>query len=525
VSTGRRTLSAGTVGDVGRRAIPGETDLATTHPELAAQLVDQSLATQLTAGSGRKVEWRCDQGHEWDAAVSPRTDSRLTGCPYCSGRRAIPGETDLATAHPDLAAQLVDQTLATQLAAGSNRKVNWFGACGHEWPATVHSRVSGRGCPYCSGRLVLVGFNDLGTTHPAIAAELVDQAQALAVSAGSHSLVTWRSSGCGHIWESPVKERIRRPACPYCSGRRCLAGFNDLATTHPDLAEQLVDKGIATRITYGSRTPVDWRYPCGHVSTTTANNRSRGRDCPVCSGKQVLVGFNDLATTHPDLAAELVDGSLGHQLTFGSKRLVRWRCNLGHEWTAKPNDRSSQDQGCPYCSNRRVLVGFNDLVTTHPKLAAELVDPSLAISLTFGSGRKVRWRGQCGHEWSASVVSRVSGRGCPECSIGGFSSVSPGWVYLLATPGRAVYKFGISNFLDDRLDLHARQGFTEVVETIYFDVGADAAEVERRIKAHVKAQGWQPPMTAESMPYGGATETLSVHDVGEGFTLTAFLAD
>jgi hypothetical protein len=32
-------------------------------------------------------------------------------------------------------------------------------------------------------------------------------------------------------------------------------------------------------------------------------------------------------------------------------------------------------------------------------------------------------------------------------------------------------------------------------------------------------------MTVKSMPYGGATETLSVHDVGEGFTLSMFLAD
>ncbi len=130
-----------------------------------------------------------------------------------------------------------------------------------------------------------------------------------------------------------------------------------------------------------------------------------------------------------------------------------------------------------------------------------------------------------GHSWTAEVNSRTSGRGCPECASTGFNPESPGWIYLLAMPGGMVLKFGITNVLDDRLVNHARQGFSEVLETIYFDVGADAAEVERRIKAHVKAQGWQPPMSAESMPYGGATETLSVHDVGEGFSLSGFLAD
>ena len=142
------------------------------------------------------------------------------------------------------------------------------------------------------------------------------------------------------------------------------------------------------------------------------------------------------------------------------------------------------------------------------------------------SGRRVRWRCAEGHQWTVSPANRTSkgGTGCPECAAGGFSQASPGWLYLLTTAGGLVYKFGITNVLDDRLRNHQRQGFTEVVETIYFDVGADAAAAEARIKAHVKAQGWKPPMTAESMPYGGATETLSAHDVGDDFTLSGLLA-
>jgi hypothetical protein len=88
-----------------------------------------------------------------------------------------------------------------------------------------------------------------------------------------------------------------------------------------------------------------------------------------------------------------------------------------------------------------------------------------------------------------------------------------------------ILKFGITNDLDTRLGRHQLQGFTEIVETLFFDVGADAQKAESRIKAHAKAQGWKPPLTAQSMPHGGATETLSVHDVGEGFTLSGLLAE
>ena len=58
----------------------------------------------VSRGSKRRVFWRCANGHSWQAAVHTRSGSG-TGCPYCSGRLPVPGETDLATRYPDLAAE------------------------------------------------------------------------------------------------------------------------------------------------------------------------------------------------------------------------------------------------------------------------------------------------------------------------------------------------------------------------------------------------------------------------------------
>jgi len=117
------------------------------------------------------------------------------------------------------------------------------------------------------------------------------------------------------------------------------------------------------------------------------------------------------------------------------------------------------------------------------------------------------------------------GSGCPDCSVGGYSLYSTGWFYLVSMPGGVVLKFGITGDLDERLRVHSSQGFTEVVETIFFESAADARDAEGCLRQHARANGWKPPLTAESMPHGGASETLSVHDVGEGFTLSAFLAE
>ncbi len=50
----------------------------------------------------------------------------------------------------------------------------------------------------------------------------------------------WRKRKEGHEWSGLIANRARKgkadPGCPYCSGRKVLAGFNDLAVTHPDIA-------------------------------------------------------------------------------------------------------------------------------------------------------------------------------------------------------------------------------------------------------------------------------------------------
>ena len=129
---------------------------------------------------------------------------------------------------------------------------------------------------------------------------------------------------------------------------------------------------------------------------------------------RLVVGVNDLATVNPKLAAEWSsenNGALKPQdVTKSSGRKVWWRHVLTdgsvHEWQATVASRSD-GHGCPFCSNIRVLPGFNDLATINPELAAEwsplkngVLKPSDVLS---GSNRKVWWRCSKGHEWQAEL--------------------------------------------------------------------------------------------------------------------------
>jgi len=108
-------------------------------------------------GSRKRVWWRCGKGHSWQAAVKSRTGG--TGCPVCAKRVIVPGENDLATTHPALAAQWdIEKNgplTPEQVAAGSSRKVWWRCADGHVWKAVVSSRTGPKecGCPVCAGKV------------------------------------------------------------------------------------------------------------------------------------------------------------------------------------------------------------------------------------------------------------------------------------------------------------------------------------------------------------------------------------
>lgn len=85
---------------------------------------------------------------------------------------------------------------------------------------------------------------------------------------------------------------------------------------------------------------------------------------------------NSLLITHPNIASEwhpTLNGNLTPDtVTPGSGKRVWWlgsKCK--HEWDVKICIRTGQGQGCPICTNKRVVPGINDLATTHPHLTSE----------------------------------------------------------------------------------------------------------------------------------------------------------
>jgi hypothetical protein len=558
-----------------KRILIGYNDLATTDPELAAQAHGWDPTT-LTRGSGMKREWLCDRGHVWICQVAQRKE--LDGCAVCYGRQIVIGVNDLATTDPELAAQARGWD-PTTLTRGSAKKREWSCPNGHIYLSSVSQVVRGRGCGICAGRQITEGTNDLLSQFPLVAAE-ADGWDPSAIGKGSSTKQNWKCE-FGHKWTSSVISRTRLGAgCPYCAGNVLSVGVNDLATEYPKLAAE-ADGWDPTTVSAGSHEKLNWKCHVGHQWIAEVHGRAGGGDgggCPICSGKQVLAGFNDLQTTNPELAAQ-ADGWDPSLLNAGSNKKVAWKCHAGHQWKSVVFSRALNEVGCPICSGKQVLAGFNDLRTTNPELAAQANgwDPT---TLTKFSNKKVGWQCDLGHTWVAVLGNRTNGRNCPTCAgrviLAGFNDLqttnpdlaaqadgwdpmqvgkgsnspkrwwkcaeghrwktSPnsvancptcaqtgfdpnqsGWLYLIDNDSLDMFQIGISNFLDKRLNDHSRRGW-EVIEVRGPMEGHLAQQLETAILHAVERRGAVLGHKAEIEKFDGYSEAWTK----DSLTVTSF---
>jgi hypothetical protein len=227
---------------------PQCSSLAVRFPDLAAQwdrkLNGDATPEQYLPGSGKKVWWRCPNGHRWQAAISQRTNG--TGCPQCFEERqsftphlalARREGKNLSELNPPCLSEW-DYALNTEvtpdhISVGSKTKYWWRCPAGHSYQQTVATKVRGYECRVCAtihraenirkSKLARTGslkdnFPDIASEwHPTINGAL----SPTDVSSNSHRQVWWRCPK-GHDWEqSPnyrvtLKKRGSSFSCPIC---------------------------------------------------------------------------------------------------------------------------------------------------------------------------------------------------------------------------------------------------------------------------------------------------------------------
>lgn len=236
-----------------------------------------------------------------------------------------------------------------------NKMVSWVCAAGHVFTASVFNiETLGVGCPECA--------NPRPTTNPAprlgalgfeLDTRLVDPEERGLASKTFKApwICPW-----GHLYEATTSTRRKGRGCNVCAGRSVLRGFNDLLTISPQLAMEWdchANGTDAAHILAGHKSEQGWTCPSGHrYQASPSGRRSKKTHCPVCSGREVVPGVNDLASLRPVLTQQLVDPSMGRTVMPSSRTVLTWRCLLGHVYPLRVADRAGRDIGCPKCSGR-----------------------------------------------------------------------------------------------------------------------------------------------------------------------------
>lgn len=263
----------------------------------------------------------------------------------------------------------------------------------------------------------------------------------------SASKVPWRCSSCGHSWWATVVARVGSGSsvgtgCPKCAiqrgadKRRSPKPNQSLADQYPALSSEWdTEKNVEDpgSVRPGTELKVWWICPLGHSYQARIISRTRNRTgCPVCDGKKVLKGFNDLATTRPDLleywnySKNASEGLYPTDVMAGTDKHAHWKCQRCGEEKYTKIYSVSQGRSCRSCSrknnvNRRMSAPLNEsLAIKKPNLLedwdfeankAKGLDP---YTLFPQSHRRASWRCHiCGHKWESKIQGRALGNACP----------------------------------------------------------------------------------------------------------------
>jgi hypothetical protein len=192
----------------------------TMSQEEAALIISEAGFEALEPYKNALAKWK--MRHNFcGAIVYPNLNSIATpsktssGCAVCAGHQVQKGYNDLATTHPALSAQ-ANGWDPSEISQGSNLKRSWKCSLKHEWLAVISDRaIKQSGCPFCAGKRVLFGFNDLQTINPTIGNQAFGW-DPTTVTIGSSKKLKWMCTE-GHIWSTTVLARTQGYGCPTCA--------------------------------------------------------------------------------------------------------------------------------------------------------------------------------------------------------------------------------------------------------------------------------------------------------------------
>ncbi|MFC4321331.1 zinc-ribbon domain-containing protein [Litchfieldia salsa] len=405
--------------------------LFSVHPELEKEWHPQKnkalTLKDVTSNSNKKVWWQCEKGHEWQAP--PATRGKGHGCPYCAGLYPTKKNNLLVKSsriakewHPTKNGNLIPENISPY----SMKKVWWQCQRGHEWQASVSNRYQGRDCAQCSSELrssfpeqsiifyLSKVFNvDSRTMHNGWEVDIYLPDYNIGIE----------YDGIAYHSKKHLREREIRK-----NNALSEIGLDLIRIKESYESDEIIDQTIFFIVNHSYKNFPTALRKLFHLLEVKTKKKIEmeldiDRDRIGIMNQYIMIQKkNSFAANFHELI-NLWNNKKNMKLrpdtvSAMSNKKVWWNCEEGHEWEETVINVAKGNR-CPYCSNHKVLAGYNDFESKYPNLAREWnyeknydLDPS---EVTPGSNKKVWWVCENNHEYRATVASRVRNRNCPQC--------------------------------------------------------------------------------------------------------------
>lgn len=232
----------------GRTPIPGVNSVDIVKPWLVSEWSQKNdrPITEFLETSSYYAKWNCSNcGEEFSAEIRNRGSDGDCDCPYCNGRKPIPGVNSVDIIKPQLALEWspANKRSITEFLETSSYYAKWVClACKGTFSAKIKDRdEQDDACPYCRRTRVLPGVNSADVEKPWLLDEWSpDNAEPLRnymISSSYRAL--WICPTCNQEYEASIRSRTKGDnICPCCTKRRAYPGVNTFAVLHKDLMKR-----------------------------------------------------------------------------------------------------------------------------------------------------------------------------------------------------------------------------------------------------------------------------------------------
>lgn len=402
-----------------------------------------------SANSDDYAAWRCKKcGYEWEAQIAGRKLGKGE-CPCCETRIVVAeGITDLFSMVPeirksyDFEANEREGIEHTKLSVTSMDYVNWdCPDCGHKWNTRVCSRIkkdvdgtySVTDCPVCSGAVRIQSY---GEQYPEVEARFHPELNECSLEDiisynDAKKTYYWCCDICGEVFPATVLNQVRAlntasRGCPYCSGKEVLRE-NSFAALHPELMDEYDPENTIDpyTVTEHSNQSANWicRNDPSHRWPATFGSRANGQGrCPICKDYSCEIKFYEKYPQYESWYDKERNPRSFKAISLNCNDLLWWKCpEHGHSFPRRAYDIDRAGRMfCPYCENRLLLTGFNDLATKRPDLLKfydydknELPPEEVIIS---SYDPDTWWICDKGHNFQRPVIVMCETTSCNICS-------------------------------------------------------------------------------------------------------------